>query len=151
VDFGAFVDLGIKETALVHISELSDRFIKDPLDAVKVGDVLEFRIIGLDQDRHRISLSRKASVQGGAAGTATGAVSGERISGPAGTGTGGSGGKRAVAVKKAGGPFPPKTPAVQGGAGRPGGVADRRDDDGTMYNPFADVFRKMREKKQGQV
>jgi uncharacterized protein len=59
VDFGAFVDLGIKETALVHISEMGDRFIKDPLEAVKVGDVLEFRIINLDRDRRRIGLSRK--------------------------------------------------------------------------------------------
>lgn len=63
VDFGAFVDLGIKETALVHISELSDHFVKDPMDAVKVGDVLEFRIIGLDRDRRRISLSRKSDAQ----------------------------------------------------------------------------------------
>jgi uncharacterized protein len=59
VDFGAFVDLGIKETALVHISELSDRFIKDPLGTVKVGDVLEFKIISLDTDRRRIGLSRR--------------------------------------------------------------------------------------------
>lgn len=61
VDFGAFVDLGIKETALVHVSEMSDSFVKDPLDAVKVGDLLEFRIIGLDRDRRRISLSRKTA------------------------------------------------------------------------------------------
>ncbi|GHU22619.1 tex protein [Spirochaetia bacterium] len=59
VDFGAFVDVGLKETALVHISQLSDRFIQDPLEAVKVGDVMEFRIIALDSDRRRISLSRK--------------------------------------------------------------------------------------------
>jgi uncharacterized protein len=59
VDFGAFVDLGIKETALVHISEMSDQFVKNPMDAVKVGDRLEFRIINLDKERRRISLSRK--------------------------------------------------------------------------------------------
>ncbi|MDR0641359.1 MAG: helix-hairpin-helix domain-containing protein [Treponema sp.] len=59
VDFGAFVDLGIKETALVHISELSGHFVKDPLGLVKVGDVLEFKIISLDQERRRIGLSRK--------------------------------------------------------------------------------------------
>jgi uncharacterized protein len=59
VDFGAFVDLGIKETALIHISEISERFVKDPLDALKVGEVLEFRVIHLDQDRRRIALSRK--------------------------------------------------------------------------------------------
>ncbi|MDR2535143.1 MAG: RNA-binding transcriptional accessory protein [Treponema sp.] len=59
VDFGAFVDVGIKETALMHISEMSDRFVKDPLETLKVGDILEFRVIGLDQDRRRIALSRK--------------------------------------------------------------------------------------------
>ena len=60
VDFGAFVDLGIKETALVHISELSDSYVKDPMTVVKVGDVLDFRIISLDPDRRRISLSRRS-------------------------------------------------------------------------------------------
>jgi uncharacterized protein len=59
VDFGAFVDLGLKETALVHISEMSDHFVKNPLDTVKVGEVMEFRIISLDKERRRISLSRK--------------------------------------------------------------------------------------------
>ncbi|MGP1438192.1 MAG: helix-hairpin-helix domain-containing protein [Treponema sp.] len=59
VDFGAFIDLGIKETALLHISEMSDSFIKEPLELLKVGEVLECKIIGLDEDRRRISLSRK--------------------------------------------------------------------------------------------
>jgi len=60
VDFGAFVDLGLKETALVHVSELSDQYVKDPLDVLKVGDVLEFRILRLDPDRKRIGLSRRS-------------------------------------------------------------------------------------------
>jgi uncharacterized protein len=60
VDFGAFVDLGIKETALVHISEISDNYISDPHTVLKVGDVFEFRIIALDVERKRISLSRKS-------------------------------------------------------------------------------------------
>ena len=59
VDFGAFIDLGIKETALLHISEMSDSFIKEPLELLKVGQVLECKIIALDEDRRRISLSRK--------------------------------------------------------------------------------------------
>lgn len=62
VDFGAFVDLGIKEVALLHISELSDSFVKDPLELLKVGQVLECRIISLDEERRRISLSRKKEV-----------------------------------------------------------------------------------------
>jgi len=62
VDFGAFVDLGIKETALLHISEISDSFVKDPLELLKVGQVLECRIAALDEDRRRISLSRKKEI-----------------------------------------------------------------------------------------
>ncbi|MFI3257606.1 MAG: Tex family protein [Spirochaetales bacterium] len=61
VDFGAFVDLGIKETALVHISQLSDTFVSSPMDIIKVGDVKEYTIIGLDNDRRRISLSLKSN------------------------------------------------------------------------------------------
>jgi uncharacterized protein len=61
VDFGAFVDVGIKETALVHISEMSDNFIHDTMDMVKVGDVFDFHIIGLDRTRRRISLSLRTS------------------------------------------------------------------------------------------
>lgn len=59
VDFGAFVDIGIKESALIHISEMSDTFVKDPMDALKLGDVKEFRIISLDHLRRRIGLSLK--------------------------------------------------------------------------------------------
>jgi uncharacterized protein len=60
VDFGAFVDIGIKETALVHVSEMSDRFVKDPLDVLKVGDTREFRVVSLDPVRRRIGLSLKS-------------------------------------------------------------------------------------------
>jgi uncharacterized protein len=166
VDFGAFVDLGIKETALVHISELSDRFIKDPLEAVKVGDVLEFRVIGLDNDRRRISLSRKTPVGSQAPGQSAGISSGTsaRAAGT-GTKTGRPGDKRVVAVKKAAGapegrgaasrrgPPPQKTAAAAGAAGScaaPSAGGNRqfaREDDGTMYNPFADAFKKTRDKK----
>jgi uncharacterized protein len=59
VDFGAFVDIGIKETALIHISEISHNFIKHPSEVLKVGDIKEFRIIDLDPLRRRISLSLK--------------------------------------------------------------------------------------------
>ncbi|MGP1587515.1 MAG: helix-hairpin-helix domain-containing protein [Treponemataceae bacterium] len=60
VDFGAFVDIGLHETGLIHISELSDNFVSDPMEVVKVGDIYEFTIIGLDFDRKRISLSLKS-------------------------------------------------------------------------------------------
>lgn len=61
VDFGAFVDIGLHETALIHISELSDNYVADPMEVVKVGDVKEFTIIALDKDRRRISLSLKTN------------------------------------------------------------------------------------------
>jgi uncharacterized protein len=64
VDFGAFIDIGIKESALIHVSEMSDRFVRDPMEVLKVGDVKEFTIISLDEARHRIGLSLKT--QGGA-------------------------------------------------------------------------------------
>lgn len=59
VDFGAFIDIGIKETALLHVSEMSNRFIKNPMEVVKVGDVLELKIIQIDEVRKRVSLSLK--------------------------------------------------------------------------------------------
>jgi uncharacterized protein len=209
VDFGAFVDLGIKETALVHISQMSDRFVKDPLEAVKVGDILEFRIIKLDPECRRISLSRKSGAaadhigradgradgkttakaahdSGGQAapktGAARGAASGD---GPAGSR------KQVVAVKAGRGAERAKAGAdghdaggrthggeqhsgvrrdgerVRAGVARHnidethgassgrirggelyGGERGRpaKDDDGTMYNPFAEAFKKMKDK-----
>lgn len=59
-DFGAFVDIGVKEAGLVHISELSDHFIKHPLEVVKVGDNITVRVIGVDTRRRRIALSCKS-------------------------------------------------------------------------------------------
>ncbi|MDD3820777.1 MAG: Tex-like N-terminal domain-containing protein [Spirochaetales bacterium] len=64
VDFGAFVDIGIKESALIHVSELSDRFVRDPMEVLKVGDVKEFTIISLDGARKRIGLSLKQGSSG---------------------------------------------------------------------------------------
>jgi uncharacterized protein len=59
VDFGAFVDIGVKEDGLVHISQLSNKFIKHPKEVVKVGDVVKVRIIEVDMERGRIALSMK--------------------------------------------------------------------------------------------
>lgn len=58
-DFGAFVDIGVHQDGLVHISQLSDSFVKHPLDIVKVGDIVEVRILEVDKKRNRISLSMK--------------------------------------------------------------------------------------------
>lgn len=59
VDFGAFVDIGLKNDGLVHISQISDRFIKHPMDAVSVGDVVKVQIIDLDNEKQKIGLTMK--------------------------------------------------------------------------------------------
>ena len=59
VDFGAFVDIGVHQDGLVHISELSDKFVKHPLDVVKVGDIVNIRVLSVDEKRKKIALSMK--------------------------------------------------------------------------------------------
>ncbi len=135
VDFGAFVDLGIKETALIHISELSDNFVKDPMSIVKVGDVMEFRIIGLDMDRRRISLSRKSQ-----------ASASETAKQPEG---GKAGKQKVVVVRKDGDKAPAQNRPKDSGSKpnfqpREKSFTSNKDDDGTMYNPFAEAFKKMK-------
>lgn len=58
-DFGAFVDIGVHQDGLVHISELRDGFVKHPLDVVSVGDIVEVRVLSVDEKRKRIALSMK--------------------------------------------------------------------------------------------
>lgn len=59
IDFGAFVDIGVHEDGLVHISQICDRFIKHPLEAVKVGEVVKVKVLDVDVKRKRISLTMK--------------------------------------------------------------------------------------------
>ena len=59
MDFGAFVDIGVHQDGLVHVSEMSERFIKHPLDVVKVGDVVDVKVLAVDVAKKRISLSMK--------------------------------------------------------------------------------------------
>jgi len=168
VDFGAFVDVGIKETALLHISEMSDSYIQDPMEVLKVGDVREFRIIGLDLDRRRISLSLKSQNSGGTASSGASrsgtSVAGNRHSGPSSAGSRNSAsassrpgsGHSGTASNRPGSGHSgtAQTPTPQGETGRRVVVvkkagdqkANSRDDDGTMYNPFAEALRKMQEK-----
>ncbi len=59
IDFGAFVDIGVHEDGLVHISQICDRFIKHPLEAVKVGEIVKVKVLDVDVKRGRISLTMK--------------------------------------------------------------------------------------------
>jgi uncharacterized protein len=59
VDFGAFVDIGVKQDGLVHVSQMADRYVKNPLEVVSVGDVVEVKVISVDPERGRIGLSMK--------------------------------------------------------------------------------------------
>lgn len=134
VDFGAFVDIGLHETALIHVSELSDNFVSDPMEVVKVGDIFEFTIIGLDKDRKRISLSLKSDaanrIGGASSGSATKSSSektGER--------------RKVVVVKKGSKPDSGKTVHRNEKYGQRGGRS-YGSDDGMSYNPFAALLKK---------
>ena len=59
LDFGAFVDIGLKSDGLVHISELSDKYVKHPLDIVRIGDIVTVRVIKIDRERGKVGLSMK--------------------------------------------------------------------------------------------
>lgn len=74
VDFGAFVDIGVKQDGLVHVSELSDKFVKDPNQVVAVGDIVEVRVVEVDLVRKRIALSMKKEPAGGESGGTGSAV-----------------------------------------------------------------------------
>ena len=58
-DFGAFVDVGVKHDGLVHISELSNSYVRNPSDVVKVGDIVKVKVIGIDKEKQKVKLSMK--------------------------------------------------------------------------------------------
>ncbi len=101
VAFGAFVDVGVHQDGLVHVSELSDRFVKDPNEAAKVGDRVTVRVLSVDVPRNRIALSMKSGAgQGGAGGQRRDADGrgGKRDTRPAGK-QGGRGAEKPAEVK----------------------------------------------------
>jgi uncharacterized protein len=161
VDFGAFVDIGIKESALIHVSELSDRFVRDPMEVIKVGDVKEFTIISLDLARRRIGVSLKTGAGQRQDQGAPRPAQARREDGPRpDSNARPEGAARPALVRRADGPRPadsrpapqqrpdaPRPPAARQDASRPvpPRPADRRppkEDDGTSYNPFAELLKK---------
>jgi uncharacterized protein len=116
--FGAFVDVGVHQDGLVHVSQLADRFVRDPSEVVKVGDKLKVRVIEVDLGRKRIALSAK---KGGDA--------------------------RGGRPQQGGAPPAKGAPRPQQGGARPqqGGAkpgAGKGGAEGFRYNPFAEIVRK---------
>jgi uncharacterized protein len=63
-NFGAFVDIGVHQDGLVHISQMSDKFIKHPLEVVSVGDIVEVQVMEVDEKKKRIALTMKIKGEG---------------------------------------------------------------------------------------
>ena len=59
IDFGAFIDIGVHQDGLVHVSELSEKYIKHPLEVVSVGDIVQVKVLNVDMSKKRISLTMK--------------------------------------------------------------------------------------------
>ncbi len=147
VDFGAFVDIGVKNDGLVHISQISDRFIKHPMDAVSVGDTVKVWILEIDKERQKVKLTMKKPGGKGAAGgeqPATrekGAASGEQ---PAMSGKPAD--RKAGRERAAGGQRSNAGDRSAGARGRDG-RQDRRNSDSAMSSAFAQAFAKAQKSK----
>jgi uncharacterized protein len=109
-NFGAFVDIGVHQDGLVHVSQIADRFVRDPAEVVKAGDIVRVRVLEVDMPRKRIALTMRKD-GGAAADSRPAAGDGARGGGPRGSGPKGSG-------PKGGGPRGGGSP---GGAPRKGG------------------------------
>ena len=83
-NFGAFVDIGVHQDGLVHISEISDKYVTDAKDVLTVGDVVKVRVVAVDANQKRISLSMKQEQTDGVAGAGVSGPRGQRVGGPRG-------------------------------------------------------------------
>lgn len=142
--FGAFVDIGVHQDGLVHISELSDSFVKDPAEAVRVNQKVKVRVLEVDVERNRISLSMKsktASVAASNGGVSPSVANKVRVKSVS---TGTPGARRVVAVAKKreeSGEKQPK-PFVSQREEKKINRGFRSDNDDTTYNPFAVLLNK---------
>ncbi len=102
--FGAFVDVGVHQDGLVHISQLADRFVKDPHEVVKAGDVVNVRVMEVDVPRKRIGLSMRKDAEAGAPGASGRPARGEQGKGPRPAANADRGGGKGGAQGKRGGP-----------------------------------------------
>jgi uncharacterized protein len=104
--FGAFVDVGVHQDGLVHVSELSNKFIKDPAEAVKAGQIVKVKVLSADARTKRVSLSIKALLE------PTPRVAGKRPDAPAGQRPSGNGSGKDWKAKQPARPLPPAPPAT---------------------------------------
>ncbi len=133
--FGAFVDVGVHQDGLVHVSELSDQFVKNPSDVAKVGDKLKVRVLEVDLERKRIALSARSQAKGERQGPRQGDNS-DRRDFSQDRGARGPGGNRPQ--QSGNRPGPQQRPGGGGG----GGGGGKQGNAGFGYNPFASLLRK---------
>ncbi|AKT41070.1 Tex family protein [Chondromyces crocatus] len=125
--FGAFVDIGVHQDGLVHVSQLADRFVKDPSEVVKVGDKLKVRVLEIDLERKRISLTAKSG---------SGAAPGARNA------QGGAFGNQKSQHQGQGNPRDNRRPGQGQGQGQQKGQGQAGNAAGFRNNPFANLLRK---------
>lgn len=135
--FGAFVDVGVHQDGLVHVSQISTKFVKDPSEVVKVGDRLTVRVLSVDLARKRLALSVRAAQEGGAPQPSGRPAAGGATGAPRMTDRGGGGGKGAS------GPRPSGPPQQQGGA-RSGSSSGSGEKDKKGPEPFNNPFRNLK-------
>ena len=134
--FGAFVDIGVHQDGLVHVSQLADRFVKDPSEVVKVQQKVSVTVLEVDIARKRIALSMRTNPQLAQAREARTSPAGPRAAAAPGSPRGQS---RA-------GPSAPRTsaPPAHGRSGAPQGGQPPKPTGGAFSNAFADAFSKLR-------